>query len=47
MAWCLWYLVVTPTYRKARFADAVLLNGPGTCVPIALCCFLLKVSGRM
>jgi beta-1,4-N-acetylglucosaminyltransferase len=49
LAFCLWHVAVAPllsssTSGKGRcFADLILLNGPGSCVPIACSAFLPRV----
>lgn len=41
---CLYKITILPLFSpKGRIADAILLNGPGTCVPIVLAAFLPKV----
>ncbi|KAK4057827.1 UDP-N-acetylglucosamine transferase subunit [Microbotryomycetes sp. JL221] len=40
---CVWYMTMKPILAKTKFADVVLLNGPGSCVPIAVACFLPKL----
>jgi hypothetical protein len=44
LLWCLWHIVLLPSWSGQPFADLLLLNGPGTCVPIAYSAFLLRVS---
>lgn len=46
LAYCLWHISFVPLVRSQRrvFADAILLNGPGSCVPIAFSAFLPRVS---
>lgn len=41
---CLWYLTLQPILNRVPFPDLVLLNGPGSAVPIALSTFLPRVS---
>jgi len=33
--------------RKRVFADLVLMNGPGTCVPVVLAVYILRVSAEL
>ncbi|GAA5844843.1 hypothetical protein JCM5353_006405 [Sporobolomyces roseus] len=45
LAFCLWHISFSPlSYsRQRKFADLILLNGPGSCVPIATSAFLPKL----
>ncbi|POY73651.1 hypothetical protein BMF94_3186 [Rhodotorula taiwanensis] len=50
LAFCLWHISLAPLLalnreRKPVFADLVLLNGPGSCVPIACATFLPRIVG--
>ncbi|SCV70732.1 BQ2448_3494 [Microbotryum intermedium] len=43
LSYCLWFLTLVPLVNRSPglvFADVVLLNGPGSCVPIVLASFL-------
>lgn len=42
---CLWQITIRPLLfsKQRRIADVLLLNGPGSCVPVVLCAFLPKV----
>ncbi|KAM0789001.1 hypothetical protein ACM66B_003069 [Microbotryomycetes sp. NB124-2] len=47
---CLWLISIRPMLvarheRPRRFADVMLLNGPGSCVPIVVAAFLPRVFG--
>lgn len=48
LAYCLWHISLSPLLVARRdqrcFADLILLNGPGSCVPIACAAFLPRVS---
>lgn len=51
LAFCLWHISLAPLLalnreRKPVFADLVLLNGPGSCVPIACATFLPRVRPK-
>ncbi|GAA5924570.1 hypothetical protein JCM1841_003425 [Sporobolomyces salmonicolor] len=47
LAYCLWHISLAPLLAGGRarriFADLVLLNGPGSCVPIAASAFLPRL----
>ncbi|GAA5860460.1 hypothetical protein JCM8547_000309 [Rhodosporidiobolus lusitaniae] len=49
LAFCLWHITLSPLLfsprpgRKRVFADLILLNGPGSCVPIAASTFLPRL----
>ncbi|SCZ99189.1 BZ3500_MvSof-1268-A1-R1_Chr7-1g09428 [Microbotryum saponariae] len=46
LLYCLRFLTLAPLIRRSPrlvFADVVLLNGPGSCVPIVLACFLPRL----
>jgi beta-1,4-N-acetylglucosaminyltransferase len=46
LVYCLWYITLRPLLSMGGqkvFADLILLNGPGSCVPIVLSAFLPKV----
>lgn len=46
LAFCLWHIAIAPmlaTSGRKVFADLVLLNGPGSCVPITIAAFLPRV----
>ncbi|GAA5820769.1 hypothetical protein JCM11491_001591 [Sporobolomyces phaffii] len=45
LAFCLYHIAVSPVLwsRDRRFADLILLNGPGSCVPIAASAFLPRL----
>ncbi|BGP15147.1 hypothetical protein JCM10213_005392 [Rhodosporidiobolus nylandii] len=45
LAFCLWHISVAPLFLdpRRRFADLILLNGPGSCVPIACSAFLPRL----
>ena len=44
LAYCFFHISLRPLLRPERvFADLILLNGPGSCVPIALSSFLPRV----
>ncbi|KAL8290127.1 hypothetical protein RQP46_003066 [Phenoliferia psychrophenolica] len=53
LAYCLWHISLAPLlrapssrqHRRRVFADAILLNGPGSCVPIAFSAFLPRILG--
>lgn len=36
--------IFTPALKRQHFADILLLNGPGTCVPLAAACLLSNAS---
>ncbi|KAK4055501.1 UDP-N-acetylglucosamine transferase subunit [Microbotryomycetes sp. JL201] len=44
---CLWLISIRPLVanKSCKFADVVLLNGPGSCVPIVVAAFLPRVLG--
>ncbi|GAA5977791.1 hypothetical protein JCM21900_003991, partial [Sporobolomyces salmonicolor] len=46
LAYCLWHISLAPLRAGGRarrsFADLILLNGPGSCVPIAASAFLSR-----
>jgi beta-1,4-N-acetylglucosaminyltransferase len=52
-AYCLWHISLAPLLPNPRpsgrrvFADLILLNGPGSCVPIAVSAFLPRVSSSL
>ncbi|BGO90801.1 hypothetical protein NBRC10512_000136 [Rhodotorula toruloides] len=46
LAYCLWHIAVAPlldSRQRRVFADVVLLNGPGSCVPIICAAFLPRL----
>ncbi|BGP39218.1 UDP-N-acetylglucosamine transferase subunit [Rhodotorula kratochvilovae] len=44
LAYCLWHITLAPLLSPRRvFADLVLLNGPGSCVPITCAAFLPRL----
>ncbi|BGP54965.1 UDP-N-acetylglucosamine transferase subunit [Rhodotorula sphaerocarpa] len=51
LAFCLWHITLAPllhpinsgSNRRRVFADLVLLNGPGSCVPITVAAFLPRL----
>lgn len=44
LVYCLYYIALQPLLSSnGIFADIVLINGPGSCVPIAYSAFLPKV----
>ncbi|BGO98617.1 UDP-N-acetylglucosamine transferase subunit [Rhodotorula toruloides] len=46
LAYCLWHIAIAPlldSRRRRVFADVVLLNGPGSCVPITCAAFLPRL----
>ncbi|KDE07955.1 hypothetical protein MVLG_01861 [Microbotryum lychnidis-dioicae p1A1 Lamole] len=46
LLYCLRFITIAPLIQRSPrfvFADVVLLNGPGSCVPIALACFLPRL----
>ncbi|TKA57698.1 hypothetical protein B0A53_00847 [Rhodotorula sp. CCFEE 5036] len=48
LAFCLWHIAIAPimtTSGRKVFADLVLLNGPGSCVPITIAAFLPRLVG--
>ncbi|GAA5821888.1 hypothetical protein JCM3770_002646 [Rhodotorula araucariae] len=43
-AYCLWHIALSPLFCPRQvFADLVLLNGPGSCVPITCAAFLPRL----
>ncbi|GAA5861259.1 hypothetical protein JCM3774_002244 [Rhodotorula dairenensis] len=48
LASCLWHIAIAPVWSNAPkkvFADLVLLNGPGSCVPITVAAFIPRLIG--
>ncbi|GAA6014787.1 hypothetical protein JCM10207_002179 [Rhodosporidiobolus poonsookiae] len=45
LAFCLWHVSLAPLFSSPRrsFADLILLNGPGSCVPITCSAFLPRL----
>ena len=50
LAFCIWHMSLLPLFtnpsQPQRFADLILMNGPGSCVPICLAAFLPRVRQR-
>ncbi|PVG03409.1 oligosaccharide biosynthesis protein Alg14 like protein [Serendipita vermifera] len=42
---CFREITLKALLRRERFADLLLLNGPGTCVPIFVACFVNRILG--
>ncbi|GAA5966868.1 hypothetical protein JCM3765_004582 [Sporobolomyces pararoseus] len=47
LSFCLYYITISPLLQsqqfQRKFADLILLNGPGSCVPIAFSAFLPRL----
>lgn len=43
---CIKLFVLHPTSHQTPFADVIFLNGPGTCVPIVMAIWLLRVRRK-
>lgn len=40
----LWHITLAPALQGSAFSDVLLLNGPGTCVVVAACVWIGRVS---
>lgn len=44
LLFCLDHVAIRPSIARRMLADVVIMNGPGTCVPIVAAVYLLRVS---